>query len=590
VLTNIRKFLKQPSIKRWVLKFLVVAFAFSSLVFLSILVFNIYYWGRIYKGVYIANTYVGGLVPEQAKNLLYNNLNGLNKTTLSYDNQNYDIYLDDIDFSYDIDKSVSSAYKLYRSDNIFYDQTNSIKSLTKNVVLALEYKLDEQKLKDNLSIIAGQITTNDPVFPSLNLVNGEVVIKRGVPGEEVDYQKLISLIRKNLAIQQKNILPIPVTKIDKTLDDEGVKKLEAKAMSLVNKALSLKFEYYNLGLIDKDLVPLILLNNDQQDNLDVLITRIEKEVNREPQNSVFVFQERVLEFSPSKDGISVDKENLRKLMLQNIEELADGDEKSFEIEIPVIRTPAEITTAEVNNLGIKQLIGSGSSKFVGSIPSRIHNIGLASSKINGTLVAPGETFSFNQRLGDVSAFTGYKQAYIIKDGRTVLGDGGGVCQVSTTLFRAVLNAGLPVVERKAHAYRVSYYEQDSAPGLDATVYDPLTDFKFLNDTEGHILIQTIFDPKKFSLIFEIYGTSDGRKSQITKPIVSAVISPPEDLYTDDPTLPTGTIKQVDFKAWGAKVSFNYSVERNGEIIYEKTFISNFRPWQAKFLRGTGPAN
>jgi len=172
----------------------------------------------------------------------------------------------------------------------------------------------------------------------------------------------------------------------------------------------------------------------------------------------------------------------------------------------------------------------------------------------------------------------------------VLGDGGGVCQVSTTLFRALLDAGLPIIERRAHSYRVSYYEQDSPPGLDATVYYPTTDLKFKNDTAGYLLIQVIYDPKNYTLAFAIYGTPDNRIITTTKPKIGAAIPPPEDLYVDDPTLPTGKIRQIDYKAWGAKVSFEYKVEKDGKTITSQTFTSNYRPWQAVFLKGTGPLN
>jgi len=171
-----------------------------------------------------------------------------------------------------------------------------------------------------------------------------------------------------------------------------------------------------------------------------------------------------------------------------------------------------------------------------------------------------------------------------------LGDGGGVCQVSTTLFRALLDAGLPITERQAHAYRVGYYEQDSPPGIDATVYSPSPDLKFRNDTGNSILIVARANPKNYSLVFELYGTSDGRVATISKPVVTNVVPAPEDLYQDDPTLPTGTVKQIDFKAAGAKVTFKYKVTRNGETLSDRTFTSNYRPWQAIYLRGIAPVN
>ena len=237
-------------------------------------------------------------------------------------------------------------------------------------------------------------------------------------------------------------------------------------------------------------------------------------------------------------------------------------------------------------MGIKELIGVGTSLFQHSIESRIYNVNLAASRINGILVAPGEVFSFAKAVGDVSSLTGYKQAYIIENGKTVLGDGGGVCQVSTTLFRAALNSGLPIAERHPHAYRVQYYEQDSPPGIDATVYVPSIDLKFKNDTEHHILIQSIVDLNELRLTFMIYGTNDGRISEIGTPVITSQSPAPEPKYQDDPTLPKGVVKQVDFAAAGANVYFTRTVTKDGEVIISDKFSSNYRPWQAVYLRGT----
>jgi vancomycin resistance protein YoaR len=134
---------------------------------------------------------------------------------------------------------------------------------------------------------------------------------------------------------------------------------------------------------------------------------------------------------------------------------------------------------------------------------------------------------------------------------------------------------------------VHYYEEGGfKAGLDATVFDPTDDLKIKNDTPNYILIQTITDTDNLTLTFELYGTSDGRKSEILNHQVWGATAPPPDLYQDDPTLLKGVVKQVDFAAWGAKASFVYKVIRNGEVIQNQTFTSNYRPWQAVYLRGT----
>ena len=132
------------------------------------------------------------------------------------------------------------------------------------------------------------------------------------------------------------------------------------------------------------------------------------------------------------------------------------------------------------------------------------------------MVEPGGTFSFVEAIGPINRANGFTAAKIISGGRTILGDGGGVCQVSTTIFRAALNSGLPIVERNAHSYRVSYYEQDAPPGLDATIYSPSVDLKFQNDTDSYILVASEYNQENATLKYTIYGQSDGRVVEVTE--------------------------------------------------------------------------
>ncbi|MDP3941246.1 MAG: VanW family protein [bacterium] len=323
-----------------------------------------------------------------------------------------------------------------------------------------------------------------------------------------------------------------------------------------------------------------------------VIEPFQQTINVEPINAEITIENgKVKEFHSHTDGKKVDTDKTHELLASYAISLTriTKPPKEIAITVPVVDVKPEITLEKVNNLGIKELVGKGTSVFHGSITNRIYNINRASSFLNGVLIKPGETFSFAKTVGDVSAQTGYKQAYVITNGRTVLGDGGGVCQVSTTLFRAALDAGLPIVERNQHAYRVHYYEEDSPPGIDAAVYVPNVDFRFTNDTDHWLLIQTVFNLQEERLTFELYGTKDGRQVTMTTPVILSQTPAPEPLYQDDPTLPTGVVKQVDWAAAGAKVTFTRDVVKDGKVIIHDVFNTNYRPWQAVYLRGTGPA-
>lgn len=145
---------------------------------------------------------------------------------------------------------------------------------------------------------------------------------------------------------------------------------------------------------------------------------------------------------------------------------------------------------------------------------------------------------------------------------------------------------MPIIERNPHAYRVSYYENDSKPGFDATVFAPNVDLKIKNNTPAYILIQTEVDKEKNLLFFKLYGKKDNRKVEISPVSLWDVNPPPSPLYQEDPTLKKGVIKQIDFPAWGAKTNFHYKVIKDGKTIFEKDFFSSYRPWQAVYLVGT----
>jgi vancomycin resistance protein YoaR len=594
-----------PSITKWYHIVVISAISFKKknihtiTIFLSLIIvfllgpflfYNINFMGRIYPNIYINRVDVGGRTPSDAVLLLSESVNAPTKINLVSQTQSFELNTKDIDMGYDFAESADRAYNLTRTGNFFLDSFERIRLVTGKENIGLATNINEAKLANFISIIAGQVNVN-PIYPSVENISGNVQINKGTAGSQIDGQLLRATIGRNLSYADPNDINIPMEIIDPTLDSQQVNTAKIRGEKYLGKSLTLKFESQSYNYNESDIFNFINPAGGYNNKvLSDAISKVAASINRDPQDPKFEFNgNKVTEFQPALDGISLDSEKLKELLTSDLDKLADTTDKNISLDVPVIKTSPNVTTDQVNNLGIKELIGRGDSTYFHSIPGRVFNINLAASRINGTLVAPGDTFSFNQTLGDVSKFTGYQQAYIISGGRTVLGDGGGVCQVSTTLFRAVLNAGLSIIERAAHAYRVGYYEQNSPPGLDATVYAPSPDFKFKNDTPGYILIEAKNDSRNYSLVFEIYGTNDGRVATISKPVVSDITSALPTVYQDDPTLPIGTLKQTDFAAAGAKVVFNYSVVRAGQQIYQKTFVSNYQPWAAVYLRGTGTA-
>lgn len=574
--------------KNW--KLIILPVWLILVLILTILAYHILYFSKIYPNTYIAGADVSGMTAKGAKDALIANFQEPENIQLTYEEQVFNIPNTTLKLTYDYNSSINKAFYHDRTGIILIDLKERLESLVKVTNLKLEVILEEDELNSVISDLAGQIE-KEPIYPSFVLVDQLVSVSPGRQGLEIDKEALKQEILTNVSFYMNQPIKIPVIQRDPTLTEEQIKLAEKRAQTYLGSEIIFQNGDVNLKYTTAQIISLLNPKGGYYiDKTDELTQEVASQIDSQPVNPVFEFREgKVVEFRPAQNGHTLNKDQFKEKLIETLDIVGRGEEKNITVNIPVTVLEPDISTEEVNSLGIKELIGTGVSYFRGSASERIHNINLAADRLNGILVKPGEVLSFNSSLGDVSIYTGYKQAFIIQNGRTILGDGGGVCQVSTTLFRAALDAGLPIIERRAHSYRVSYYEQGFSPGLDATVYAPTADLKIKNDTPGHILIQTKTNLKSLTLTFEIYGTSDGRIATTTKPKILESTPAPEPLYQDDPTLPVGTIKQVDYAAAGAKVVFDYSVERNGEIIYKKQFSSNYKPWQAVFLRGTGPS-
>jgi vancomycin resistance protein YoaR len=259
---------------------------------------------------------------------------------------------------------------------------------------------------------------------------------------------------------------------------------------------------------------------------------------------------------------------------------------TLEISLPVKLIQPQVDSNKVAEMGIVELVSEGTTYFVGSSRERVQNIVAAASKFRNVVVPPDAEFSFNKTLGDVSATNGFVDSLIIWGDRTAVGIGGGVCQVSTTAFRAAFFGGFPITERWAHGYVVSWYGE---PGLDATIYTPDVDFRFRNDTGHFLLIKASVDTARGRIVFSFYGTRPNRTVEAAKPAITNVRQPEKPLYQEDPGLPTGTIRQVDWPANGMDVTIKRSISNADGTVQEEEFVSKYQPWRAVYLYGPGTA-
>jgi vancomycin resistance protein YoaR len=307
-----------------------------------------------------------------------------------------------------------------------------------------------------------------------------------------------------------------------------------------------------------------------------------------PMNAKFTFDDdagKLVNVAGSKDGRAMNVE----ATLNALEAAArTTDQREVTVAVDVTQAPVP-ATALAQDLGITQLITQATTFFKGSSAARIANVRVAAARFNGVVVPPGGTFSFNEFLGDVSEEQGFEVGLIIVGNRTVKGVGGGVCQVSTTVYQAALRAGFPIVERYPHGYRVKYYENGMGAGFDAAVFTPSADFKFKNDSASHLLIETFYDPARVTLTFRFYGTPDGRVVNISPSTIGAVVPHGPDVYEKDTDneVPAGKAKQVDYAVDGATISFTRQVTRGSETLIDERVVSKYVPWQSVFRFGEG---
>jgi vancomycin resistance protein YoaR len=260
-----------------------------------------------------------------------------------------------------------------------------------------------------------------------------------------------------------------------------------------------------------------------------------------------------------------------------------ANSQAREVNLPVTPQAPAVDMNRIAEMGLRELVISSQTSFAGSSASRLRNVEVAAQQFEGVVIPPGETFSFNEIVRDVSSANGFEDSLVIWGDRTAVGVGGGVCQVSTTLFRAAYEGGFPIVERYNHGYIVDWYGE---PGLDATIFTPTVDFRFRNDTGAYLLIDPEVDSANGILVVNFYGTRPARTVTIGAAQITDRIEPEAPLYTVDESLEPGQIQQVEWQKEGMTVVLTRTIVEN-DTPRTDTLRSQYQPWRAVYLVGPG---
>ncbi len=571
--------------------------------------FNHKYEGCIYPGVSVGGIDLSGLRPEQAQALLAQKLEYPERGRIVFTEgaKTWIASPRELGLYFDFEPSVQTAYQVGRKGDILTRLTSQYQAWSQGTDLTPWLVYDETKAREYLRGIISQI--EKPVIEASLSVNGiDVVVNTGQIGRSVDLAAALAQLKVQLPTLTDGIIPLAVQETSPAILDASNQAEIARKILSAPLVISVPDPQPNdpgPWTFDQQTLSSMLtiekVNTAEgsryqvsinSSNLRAFLQSIAPNFLSFPQNARFTFNDdtrqlEVIQHAVVGRNLDIDAS------LQNIVDKVSAGEHNLSLVIQHIQ-PGAPDDATAEKLGIKELVTSYTSYFRGSDASRIQNITTASSRFHGVLVAPGETFSMASALGDVSLDTGYAEALIIYGDRTIKGVGGGVCQVSTTLFRTVFFGGYPIVERYAHAYRVGYYEQTASgghdqnlAGLDATVFAPVVDFKFTNDTPYWLLMETYVSASNGTLTWKFYSTSDGRTVdwQTSGPV--NIVEPPEPLYQENPDLPKGKIKQIDYSADGSDVRVTRTVTRDGQVINQDVIATHYLPWQAVYEYGPG---
>jgi vancomycin resistance protein YoaR len=567
---------------------------------------HLLYDQRILPGVSASGIALGGKSLAEAEVLLQQAVTypEQGRVVLKSEGQSWVVKPTDLGLQFDYQQTAQTAYLSGRGRSIIGWLFDPLLALVAGYPVSPVMIYDERVAEEYLLGLAIQIDT--PTIESSLSINGTTVeLVAGQVGKNLNIPVVLTGLNDRLSLLRDFSMTLEVIDSPPVILDAREQAVIIQKILLSPLTLSIPADQGDAGpwvvTVEKLAHMLVIERKDDgqqagyqvtldQSLLRDYLTGVDSVIDRKVENARFIFNDDTRKLDLIQAAVIGRHLDMEASMSAITEGLLAG-EHAITLVI-YLEQPAVKDDATADQLDIHELVWMETSYFYGSSPERIQNIRAAAARFHGLLVPPGANFSMAEALGDISLDNGYAEALIIFGDQTITGIGGGVCQVSTTLFRTAFHVGFPILERHEHAYRVSYYEQrpsggndPNLAGLDATVYVPLVDLKFTNDTQSWLLMETYVHSS--SITWKFYSTSDGRSVdwQTTGPI--NLVEPPEPLYRENPDLEKGEIKQIDWEAVGADVVVTRSVYRDGVLLFQDTFRTHYLPWQAVFEYGPG---
>lgn len=578
-----------------------VYFCVTFIVLLAILVLGSYgyakvYEDRIFQGIRVGGISVGGLTREEAEKRVVELIRDRKKDGYVFvvDGKALKLPLKSADkeiIDYNISRTVQGAFLVGRQDELAGNILDRYRLLIQPSEISLSPTIDAALAQRALQeMVAPYITdSKDAGFDisfSKNTSTPVFAIRPERIGKSIDLRQGSEMLTKQAEVL--NFKPITL-EVVRAYPAITAAKLESKKE---NAGTMLSFVPFHLEAqrhtwkVDKSLlaswigavvgddgeIQIVLIPEKVSDSLAGLAGNLLQE----PKDGTLVMDGEVLK---SFEAPIVGKMINATATVQNINLGWAAGSSTIPLAIDSV-TPL-IKGSDAERLGIREVLGTGRSNFSGSPTNRRKNMELGVKKMNGVLLAPGEEFSQLKTLGSVDQAHGWLPELVIKGSETTPEYGGGLCQVGTTSFRAALDAGLKITERRNHSYRVRYYEP---VGTDATIYEPSPDFRFKNDTATYILITAAIE-KGDDMVFTIWGTRDGREAEQTNYRVWGITPAPPTKYIETTDLAPGKIKCTETAHAGASASFDYTVTFGDGTTSTQNFQSYYKPWPAVCLKG-----